>query len=219
MFSTPSGTICEGWKETDIPRNVSDPFNAFIEVVDGNKKKYEAAEVYYSAKDEIVIVNGAKKDGFMPFINETNVPDGVVSVVHDFARGYEYSLHSTPCLRPLPNDSADVTSSEGMLSMRPLADILVAPDLKFGNYGQVTTDDGRTLSVYRAFDNKTGEVVEVHFDGNWLEKYLTFKVGLMIFSRSFLQHGNHITRTEVWLHFNAIVGALRKILCSSMFQL
>ncbi|KAK6056968.1 hypothetical protein COOONC_05517 [Cooperia oncophora] len=41
---------------------------------------------------------------------------------------------------------------------------------------QVTTDDGRTLSVYRAFDNKTGEVVEVHFDGNWLEKYLTFKL-------------------------------------------
>ncbi|KAK6017336.1 hypothetical protein OSTOST_17145, partial [Ostertagia ostertagi] len=145
---TPSGTICEGWKESNIPRNVSDPFNAFVEMVDESKKKYEST-VYYSAKEELVIVSGEKKDGLVPFINETNVPDGV-SVIHDFTKGYEYSLGSSPCLRPLPNDTADVISSEGTLSMRPLGDILIAPDLKFGNYGQLT--DGRpTLSSYSRY--------------------------------------------------------------------
>ncbi|PIO75586.1 hypothetical protein TELCIR_02362 [Teladorsagia circumcincta] len=169
LFTTPPGTICEGWKESNIPRNMTDPFNAFVEMVDENKKKYEStvwpfkfvitfidfssfsSKVYYSAKEELVIVNG-----------------------------YEYSLDSTPCLRPLPNDSADVISSEGTLSMRPIGDILIAPELKFGNYGQVKTDANRTLDVFRAFDNRTGSAVEVHFDGNWLEKYIIFKVGFTV---------------------------------------
>ncbi|XGW22241.1 hypothetical protein V3C99_004895 [Haemonchus contortus] len=178
LFSTPSGTICSGWKEANIPlTNASDPFNVFIEMTDQNKETYKAT-VYYSAKEELVIVSGSKKDGSMIFTNESGTPDGAVSVIHDFGKGYEYALGHTRCLglSALPNNSADVVRSEGTVSMRPLADILVAPELKFGNYGQVKTDDNRTVNVFRTFDNKTGDVIELHFDGNWLEKYMTFKL-------------------------------------------
>lgn len=175
IFSTPAGTMCDGWKEAPIPQNVSDPFSASMEVVD-DKGKYEAM-VHYSAKDQIVVVNGAKKDGVVPFINEANVPDSVVYVIHDFKRGYEYFLDQDSCdLKPLPNTSADVVSSDGSLSMRPVAQLLIAPELKFGKYGQMKTDDGRMHDVFRASDGKTGEVVEVHFDGDRLDSYSTYKL-------------------------------------------
>ncbi|VDK65984.1 unnamed protein product, partial [Cylicostephanus goldi] len=104
---------------------------------------------------------------------------------------YEYSLDASRCVRlsPLPNNTADVLSTaEGVLSIAPIANMLIAPELKFGNYGRLLASNGQMLDIYRAVDSKTSDVVEAHFDGAQLESYAIYKAGLFskLFSPSLL---------------------------------
>ncbi|KAK6731422.1 hypothetical protein RB195_007720 [Necator americanus] len=177
-FGTPPGTICEGWKETKIPLNASDPFSAIVQHIDEKKSVSESA-LYYSSREQLVVVSGARRSDVVPFINEKEVPKEATTVVHDFGKGYEYALDSDRCIRlsALPNNTDDVLStSEGILSMKPIAQILLAADLKYGNYGQLTTANGRTLDIYRGVDNKTNDIVEARFDGDQLESYSIYKL-------------------------------------------
>ncbi|VDM67848.1 unnamed protein product [Strongylus vulgaris] len=158
--------------------NVSDPFSAVVEYVDDKKTQSESM-LYYSPAENTVIISGAKRGDIVPFLNEKGVPSEASLVIHDFSKGYEYLLDSSRCIRlsPLPNNTADVISSaEGVLSIAPIANMLIAPDLKFGNYGQLTSSNGRMLDVYRAVDSKTTDIVEAHFDGELLESYATYKL-------------------------------------------
>ncbi|VDL83333.1 unnamed protein product [Nippostrongylus brasiliensis] len=177
LLMIPTGTVCEGWKEAAIPLNVSDPFSVLIETVDEKKSKQETM-VYYSPKERLAVVSGSKQGDSFPFFKEKNVADGVSSVVHDFKRGYEYALNQRGCvnLLALPSDSADVKSSDGALSMRSVTELLVTPELKFGKYGQIKADDGREHDIYRAVDNKTQDIVELHFDGDQLISSSIYKL-------------------------------------------
>ncbi|WKX89296.1 hypothetical protein Q1695_008723 [Nippostrongylus brasiliensis] len=177
LLMIPTGTVCEGWKEAAIPLNVSDPFSVLIETVDEKKSKQETM-VYYSPKEQLAVVSGSKQGDSFPFFKEKNVADGVSSVVHDFKRGYEYALNQRGCVNlvALPSDSADVKSSDGALSMRSVTELLVTPELKFGKYGQIKADDGREHDIYRAVDNKTQDIVELHFDGDQLISSSIYKL-------------------------------------------
>ncbi|KAL6732139.1 hypothetical protein Aduo_002931 [Ancylostoma duodenale] len=186
MFWPPRGVICDGWKEDKIPLNVTDPFSALVQYVDEKKVQTEST-VYYSPAEQMVVVSGARRGDVVPFINEQGVPAEASSVVHDFSKGYEYSLDSTRCVRlsALPNNTADVLSSpEGVLSLGPVESLLFASDLKFGHYGQLPAASGRMMDMYRAVDTKTNDVVEALFDGNKLTSYATYKLvnGLPVLS-------------------------------------
>uniref|UniRef100_A0A0K0CVG4 IgGFc_binding domain-containing protein n=1 Tax=Angiostrongylus cantonensis TaxID=6313 RepID=A0A0K0CVG4_ANGCA len=175
-FMIPSGVVCNGWKEEPIPLNASDPYSVHIQIVDEKKSLFEST-AYYSASEGLIAVSGARKDDVVPFVNEKNVPKGVVSVVHDFNSGYEYGLDSSRCVSfsVLPTESDDVVVSNGTYSMRPLAQILIPSQLSFGNYGALKAENGRTLTIYRGLNNKANVTVEVHFDGDQLDRYTTYK--------------------------------------------
>ncbi|KHJ88041.1 hypothetical protein OESDEN_12171 [Oesophagostomum dentatum] len=178
LFSTPLGTVCEGWKEAKIPMNNTETFSAVVQFVDEKKLQSESL-LHYSSAEQLVIVGGARQNDMMPFTNEKGVPAEATSVVHDFNKGYEYALDSSRCVRlsALPNNTADVLSSaEGALTLGPIMNMLIASDLMFGNYGQVLNSDGRMLDVYRAIDKKTNDTVEAYFYGAQLENYATYKL-------------------------------------------
>ncbi|KJH48259.1 hypothetical protein DICVIV_05621 [Dictyocaulus viviparus] len=176
LFMPPPGVICNGWKEEQVPVNFSDPFSVLIEVTDDQKHHYESI-VHYSASQKVVMVKGARKDGIIPFINEQNVPDNVITVVHDFSTGYEYQLDHSQCvnLSALPSESEDVVVSNSTYTMRPVLNILLSPEISFGNYGKLMSENGRLHTVYRGIKNKTNEKVEVHLDGDQLYSYTIFK--------------------------------------------
>ncbi|CAJ0596042.1 unnamed protein product [Cylicocyclus nassatus] len=178
LFETPAGTVCDGWKEAKIPLNVSDKFSAVVQNVDDKKMESESM-LYYSPAEEMVIISGARQSDMFPFVNEKGVPSDASLVIHDFNKGYEYALDSSRCVRlsPLPNNTADVLSTaQGVLSIAPIANMLIAPELKFGNYGRLLASNGQMLDIYRAVDGKTNDVVEAHFDGVQLESYAVYKL-------------------------------------------
>ncbi|KHJ74769.1 hypothetical protein OESDEN_25615, partial [Oesophagostomum dentatum] len=133
LFSTPPGTVCDGWKEAKIPMNNTETFSAVVQFVDEKKLQSESL-LHYSSAEQLVIVGGARQNDLMPFTNEKGVPAEATSVVHDFNKGYEYALDSSRCVRlsALPNNTADVLSSaEGALTLGPIMNMLIASDLVF----------------------------------------------------------------------------------------
>ncbi|CAI4231282.1 unnamed protein product [Auanema sp. JU1783] len=161
VFDVPNGKVCEGWPSVKLPLTLPEPFSGIVTYKKGDS--VIRAKVYYSntSSTTAVCVDSLKSGEQIPFFNTKTTSDNVMSVIHDFNSGYEYSLASGKCasLAAIPADSADVLKNSP-ISIRPINEHFVNESLAWGQYGSISHFNGEELTVWRAADGES--VLEVH---------------------------------------------------------